>query len=678
MRLPDLLGKGLRGSLRNQLIALTLLPVLGSMPLVILILAGWSSVHLDRLMIAKVRSDLAVAHGYFEHVRENVGYRVEALAGSEQLARLLREHPGQVGSLLRESATRMQLDYLLLLDAKGRLQAASVPAQDVAGLARYDVVRRALAGQSATEIDMLDAATLTGIDSALVETARITLIATRNAAPSSRSEESRAMVVHSGAPIRSAGPLAGGVLVGGMMLNRNLAFVDGLNEIVYPVGAMPLGSVGTATLFLDDVRIATNVRLFEGVRAIGTRVSASVRQAVLAQGRTWLDRAFVVNDWYVSAYEPIQDSAGRRIGMLYVGFLESPFQRARNLALAMIILLLGLAAAAAVYVSLSMARHISRPVERMHTTMTAIENGQTSARVGAAAGANELAELAAHFDRLLDRLAEQTETLQEWGRELDAKVVERTRELAAANHTLRSAQKRLAMAEKLAAIGQLAAGVAHEVNNPVAVIQGNLDLLRETLGATAEPVLTEIRLIQDQVYRIRLIVAKLLQFSRPSEYAGFLEPTDITQVVQDSLVLVGHQMKQGNVSVVQELRARQGVLVNRNEFQQVLINLIVNALQAMRDQPHGVLTLASGECDRDGEEGVYVAVVDTGPGIPEADRQHLFDPFFTTKTGEGTGLGLWVSLSLVQRYGGQIEVECPPEGGSVFTVWLPVDKDKKA
>jgi two-component system NtrC family sensor kinase len=225
------------------------------------------------------------------------------------------------------------------------------------------------------------------------------------------------------------------------------------------------------------------------------------------------------------------------------------------------------------------------------------------------------------------------------------------------------------MSEKLAAIGQLAAGVAHEVNNPVAVIQGNLDVLRETLGNEAEPVMAEIRLIQDQVFRIRLIVTKLLQFARPAEYAGYLEPIRLDQVVQDSLVLVAHQMKKTNVTVVQDLRATRLVSVNRNELQQVLINLMVNALQAMPDG--GTLHLATGDREDNGIAGGFVAVGDSGPGISAADRERLFDPFFTTKSSDGTGLGLWVSLGLVQRYGGRIDLDCPPAGGSVFTVWLP-------
>ncbi|MDA8259064.1 MAG: cache domain-containing protein [Betaproteobacteria bacterium] len=670
------LGARFRNSLRFRLLALALGPLLVAVPILIGILAGWGAVYYDRLLITKVQSDLAVAHGYFNQVKEGVGRRVETLAGSERLARALRERPDTAAlvELLREMQQQLKIDFLILLDGNGQVRAASngpAPGRDYTA---WPIARRALAGHAETEVDILDAAQLAAIDPALTEKARTPLIATRNAQVTQRKEETGGMVMHAAAPI-ATGTRAGdaGVLVGGLLLNKNLDFVDRINDIVYPEGALPLGSLGTATLFLDDVRIATNVRLFENVRAIGTRVSAAVRHTVLDLGHTWLDRAFVVNDWYVSAYEPIIDSRGKRVGMLYVGFLEEPFQHARQLALAAVALLFVLAVIVAAFVSLRLARHVAQPVERMHGTMSAIESGQAEARVGPPhpAEADELAELAAHFDRLLDRLAEQTEALQRWGRELDSKVAERTGELAAANQTLRSAQQRLVMSEKLAAIGQLAAGVAHEINNPVAVIQGNLDVLRETLGAAAEPAMDEIRLIQDQVFRIRLIVTKLLQFARPAEYVGYLEPVNLDQVVQDSLVLVAHQMKKTSVEVTQEMQATRTVTINRNELQQVLINLMVNALQAMPEG--GTLRLTTGDREENGVSGGFVAVADSGPGVAPQDRERLFDPFFTTKTSDGTGLGLWVSHDLVQRYGGRIDVDCPPSGGSVFTVWLPND-----
>lgn len=656
-------------SLHFKLLALALLPLLVAVPLFIFILVTWGAVYFDRLLIGKVRSDMAVAQGYFQHVKDNLGRDVASLALSDRLAQTWRQRPGDLPGLLQEVAQAQKIDYLTLLDAQGHPLASTTASSAPSALADSAVVRQARTGQPGSETVVLTPETLATVDPALARKAAIPLIPTLDTTPSQRTVEGRGLVVHAAAPVGTDGA----VLLGGLLLNRNLDVVDQINDIVYPQGALPLDSVGTVTLFLDDTRIATNVRLFEGERAIGTRVSAAVRAAVLDRGSTWRDRAFVVNDWYVSAYEPLTDNAGQRIGMLYVGFLERPFQHARLIALGAVILLFLLASGVAVVVSLRLAQHIARPVETLHAVMSDIESGHTASRVGLLQGADELTELGVHFDRLLDQLAEQAQALQRWGTELDGKVAERTRELEAANESLRSTRQKLLGSEKLASIGQLAAGVAHEVNNPVAVIQGHLDLLRETLGDAARPALPDIRVIQDQVFRIRLIVTKLLQFARPSDYAGYTEPVELGQVVQDSLLLVAHQLKKSQVSVVQHLSPCPPPLLNRNELQQVLINLMVNALQALQGQGRGVMTLTTGQASRQGTPGVFVSVADNGPGVAQAHRERLFDPFFTTKADEGTGLGLWVSAGIVQRYGGDIDFESPAAGGAVFTVWLPLN-----
>ncbi|UUZ70531.1 cache domain-containing protein [Polaromonas sp. P2-4] len=163
------------------------------------------------------------------------------------------------------------------------------------------------------------------------------------------------------APVRQSDGRVIGHVQAGVLLNRNLPFIDHINEIVYPEGALPFGSQGTATLFLDDVRISTNVRLFGSEsddRAIGTRVSQMVRDAVLGHGGTWLDSAFVVNNWYVSAYEPLVDGAGQRVGMLYVGFLERPFTLLKYGMLAAIGFIFFAVMMAAAYVSLRGAQYL--------------------------------------------------------------------------------------------------------------------------------------------------------------------------------------------------------------------------------------------------------------------------------------------------------------------------------
>ena len=652
-----------RRSFRVRLLLLALLPLGVVLPLLLAVLAIWGGDYFDRLLTTKVRTDLAVAHGYFERVTDAVGSSVEGLANSARLGRALVQpadrRAGAIAELLAEVRLGQRLDFLRFLDVDRSNRVA----------ADWPVIKAALAGVARTETEIFSAAQLRQIDPVLAERALTPLIATANAQPDQRQMEDRGLMVHSAAAVRDADGYLLGVLEGGVLLNKNLAFIDRLNDIVYPAGALPVGSAGTATLFLGDVRVATNVRLFEGGRAIGTRVSAAVHAAVLDEGRTWLDRAFVVNDWYVSAYEPLLDSHEQRIGMLYVGFLDGPFAQARQQTFAIVVGLFALAMGVAAIFAVIWARRVFRPIERMHTTMHAIERGDADARVGEVETEDELGVVAAHFDQLLDRLQAQAESLKRWGDSLDAKVAERTAELEQAVADLRAAQSQLVMNEKMAAIGQLTAGVAHEINNPIAVIQGNLDVLRDILGPAAAPVAPEIRLIHEQVHRIRLIVTKLLQFARPQDYVGYLEPVAPAPLIQDSLVLVGHLLKKGNIAIEQHLDSTRNVLCNRNELQQVLINLMVNAIQAMPDG--GVLTLAAEDWDEaDMPIGLRLAVTDSGPGISDEDRERLFKPFFTAGKPGGTGLGLWVSQSLVERYGGKITVDSAPARGTRFAVWL--------
>ena len=652
-----------RRSIRVRLLLLALLPLGIVLPLLVTVLAIWGGDYLDRLLVTKVQADLAVAHGYYERVAEGVGRSVEGLAGSARLAGALQRPGGQraaaVSSVLDNVRRGQKLDFLDFFAVDRSAAEASA----------WPVIKAALAGTAGTGTELFSAAQLAALDPELPARALTPLLATVNAKADGRQVEDRGLVIHSAAPVYAADGRLLGVLAGGVLLNKNLAFIDRLNEIVYPEGALPFGSAGTATLFLGDVRVATNVRLFEGGRAIGTRVSAAVHQAVLNEGRTWLDRAFVVKDWYISAYEPLSNERGERIGMLYVGFLDGPFTVARRQAFAVVVGLFALAMGVAGVFAALWARRVFKPIERMHATMHAIEQGDADARVGAVASQDELAVVAEHFDRLLDRLQAQAGSLKRWGQSLDAKVAERTAELEQAVADLKAAQSQLVMNEKLAAIGQLTAGVAHEINNPVAVILGNLDVLRDILGPAAEPVAPEIRLIHEQVHRIRLIVTKLLQFARPQDYVGYLEPVAPTPLVQDSLVLVGHLLKKGNIAIKQHFESSRHVLCNRNELQQVLINLLVNAIQAMPEG--GVLTLAAEDWDEaDMPVGLRLVVTDSGPGISAEDRQRLFQPFFTAKKPDGTGLGLWVSQSLVERYGGRITVDSPPKGGTQFAVWL--------
>jgi two-component system NtrC family sensor kinase len=668
----------LASSVRNKLLAMALLPLLVAFPLLVLALAVWGNQAYDRLLITKVRSDLAVAQGYFDQVLTEIGSGTQGVADSRALADGLRpgtpETREQLSAHLAAERERLGLDFLVLYGPQGLPIARGAPP----GLSLEDqragmqAQPRALTESTQTRRErakasllVLERPALHALAPHLVSRLDIALVPTRNATPTRRSAEERAMVAQATLPVTDAHGRLLGLLSGGLLLNQNLDFIDHINRIVYPAGSLPFNSQGTATLFLDDVRITTNVRLFQDRRAIGTRVSQAVRDTVLGDGRTWLDLAFVVNDWYVSAYQPIADARGARIGMLYVGFTEAPFRLVRYAMLALIGLIFGGVMAASAWFSLRWARSIFQPVQQMNLTMQRVEQGQGDARVGPLPARDELGALAGHLDQLLDTIDEKTRALQQWADELDHKVAERTRELQASNESLRVAQEQLVKSEKLAAIGQLTASIAHEINNPIAVMQGNLDLIRDTLGRATEPVTGELRLLDQQVERMRIIVTQLLQYARPTEYAGYVEALSLERTVDDCLVLVGHLLSQTAIGVARERGATHAVGINRQELQQVIINLLINAIQAMPEG--GSLHLVT----RDVDGGAELQVIDSGPGLSEATREHLFRPFFTTRN-DGNGLGLWISQGLVERYGGRIDAANRSDGqrGAVFTVRL--------
>lgn len=647
-------------SVRVRLLAIALLPTVFIMPLFFVITAyNWSS-RFDNLLIAKVNGELTIAHQYLSRILENSQLRVQNVGESAEFSFVAGfGNDDQMVDLLEQTRDELGLDFLYLIGPEGVLHSAPTFV-DTAGLQQWPVVTQALSGESASAVDVFTETQLEFLSPDLAERARIKLIATEAAVPSDKIGETRGMVVHSAAPVVLAG--GHGALVGGVLLNRNLNFIDTINDLVYPTASLIEGAVGTATLFLEDVRISTNVRLFQDERALGTRVSAVVRDTVLERGQVWLDRAFVVNDWYISAYEPIIDSYGDRVGMLYVGFLETPFRDAKfktllTFAAAFVVIVL-----VSVPIFLRWARQIFRPLERMLGTITRVEIGDLSARTGVDNRGDEIGRVAGKMDELLDQI-------QDRDRELNNRVADRTRELQKANLRLEATTKQLLVSEKLAAIGEIAAGIAHEINNPMTVIQGNLDVIRNEIGPHAAPLKTEFHLIDQQVHSVFVIVNKLLQFTRPDEYAGEMERNHPGDVVRDTVPLVHHLLSKSDIRLALDLNAKDAVGINRIELQQVLINLMVNAIHAMPSG--GTLDILTQDIVQQEVQGVEIVLSDDGKGMEPAVLARVFDPFFTTKQGEGSGLGLSISRKIILRYGGTIDAQSSPMQGTKFRIWLP-------
>ncbi len=653
-------------SVRTRLLMIALLPMLLLMPVFgAVIIVNWSA-RFDELLIAKVNSELTIAHQHLTTLKERAFENVQALGASA--AFLQASQKGTLPNFLEQQRQRYGFDFLYYIPVNESI----VSAQSVAAPAvptDWPIVQSAIQGHGGTEVDIFDAEVLAEISPKLAEQATLTLVPTKAALPTTREQESRGMVVHSAAPVEAGS----GVLVAGVLLNRNLEFIDTINALVYPDASLTTGSLGTTTLFLEDVRVSTNVRLFENVRALGTRVSVEVRTTVLDQGRTWLDRAFVVNDWYISAYEPLIDSFDNRVGMLYVGFLDSPFRDAKARALWLIIGGFLLLLALSVPLFLRLARSVFKPLEDIVHTISEVEGGDLSARTNLPNGNNEVSRVSSHLNTVLAQVQERDQRLREWGDQLENRVKNRTHELQEANQQLEITTKQLVVSEKLAAIGEITASVAHEINNPVAVIQGSVDVIYDGLGENAEPLNTEFTLVYQQVHRINTLVNKLLQFARPEEFAGSASTHSPNDVINDTLPLVQHLLNKGEIQLDLTLESTRKVSINQTELQQVLVNLIVNAIQAMPSG--GDLTITTKDHQLDQQTGVLITISDTGVGMPPEIANRVFDPFFTTKKAEGTGLGLSISQKLISRAGGQIWLDSERGKGTQFTIFVVSNLD---
>lgn len=190
--------------------------------------------------------------------------------------------------------------------------------------------------------------------------------------------------------------------------------------------------------------------------------------------------------------------------------------------------------------------------------------------------------------------------------------------------------------------------------------------MRELLGADASRVGAELKLADEQIERMRLIVTQLLQFARPTEFAGYVTHVDVPEVIEESFRLVGHLHSAANIRVDRQFTSDRTAAINRQELKQVLVNILANAIHAMPDG--GTLELSTRDWD---DDGIEISIADSGPGMSEELIAEVFEPFVTRKSG-GTGLGLWISRSIVERYGGDIRASNRRGGarGAVFSVLL--------
>ncbi len=498
----------------------------------------------------------------------------------------------------------------------------------------------------------------------LADQAYMEFIDTPKAAPRPENKETSGMMLKAASSIVDERGNHLGTLYGGILLNRNYEIVDKVKETVYKGEKYKGRDKGTATIFQHDLRISTNVPNENGERAIGTRVSKEVNDAVLIEGNPWIDRAFVVNLWYITAYEPIKNINNKIIGILYVGMLEKPYLDITNRVMLTFIIIASLCVVLLLVILYFSTTRIINPLQKMVVATQKISAGDLTHKLEVSSK-DEIGYLADSFNQMTADLEAANEKLIEWGKTLEKKVEERTKELT-------EMQAHLIQSEKLASLGKLAAGIAHEINNPLGGVLIYSHLLLEDTDKNS-PHYENLKKIVKETSRCKDIVKGLLEFARPKEPEMSL--VNIDEIVERSLSIMECQALFQNIKIKKSYVSNlPKIVADSAQLQQVFVNIILNAAEAMNG--NGTLTIST-FLNRDGTF-IEIKFSDTGHGIKEEDKKRLFEPFFTTKeVGKGTGLGLAISYSIIQKHQGTIEVKSEVGKGSTFNVKLPVMREHK-
>ena len=560
---------------------------------------------------------------------------------------------------LQRTLLREKLDILTIVDKNGKVISrghnGSVLGDD---LKEDKLISRTITTKRLTNgTDIVSREYLMRESPELAAQALMDVIPTPKAKPHKDKQESSGIMLKTAVPILDDQGNFLGVLLGGILINRNFEIVDKIKEVVHEGEVYKGREIGTATIFQGDLRISTNVKNEDGTRAISTLVSEEVYDSVLSGGRRYVGEAFVVNALYISAYEPIRDIDNNIIGILYVGVLEQPFEDILKNTLAIFLGIALLGIVLIITVAVNQAKRISTPLKKIENAANNIAEGNYNQTITVHA-AREIEHLAASLNQMAKELERKKLEIEEWGNTLEKKVLERTEEI-------KKIHSQLFRSEKLASLGKLAAGVAHEINNPLTGILTNSSLLLDDLEK-ADPRREDVEVIVKETIRCREIVKRLLDFARQTKPQKQL--ININSIIENIILLVRNQTSFRNIVIQKELSENiPDVMADRDQIQQVFVNIIINSSEAMARG--GSLTIESKLAEQ--SDSILIRFTDTGPGIPDDIKEKIFDPFFTTKE-QGTGLGLSISYGIIEQHGGDISIESKRGEGTKFTIRLPI------
>ncbi len=611
----------------------------------------------------RVISDLRGARTYQKSTLREIQVALELAADEQPIIDACTKKPLQDRKLrdrLETVRKALHLDFLTVVQADAKIIARAAPPYNRGdSLSHNKNLRQTLLGNAVTGVALMSPEELEREGTDLSERAFIELRETQHAAPSARTEERRGMVLLSAVPVRNEGRVSGAIY-GGILLNKNYPMVDRIRDVVFKDEEYEGRAAGTVTIFLADSRIATTVTLEDGTRALGTRVSAEVAERVLEKGERWEGRAFVVRDWYLTAYEPIVDIEGSIIGMLYVGLLELPYRNLVKNTMYTYIILSFCVLALALALTFFLASRIARPLHLLAESAKKMNDRDPFQPVVYKKASKETQVLITSFNDMVKTLIEREDDLQKTNRDLE----KANDDLEALNY------------DYMEAVGF----VSHELKSPLAAIQNYIYLMEgRKSGPLTEKQSGYMNNISVNLKRLLDMVRNYLNLSRIEQ--GVLKPVKTeVNVRQDVLTPLGDTFREAAERRAMVLTVDVDpclvVEADLNMIREVFENLVSNAIKYGREG--GAIKISA---EKSGEF-LHCKVFNDGESIPEEKLKNLFKKFSRLYGADrangqqkGTGLGLFITRHIVEAHGGMIDIESQPGKGVAVLFTLPMKED---
>ena len=592
----------------------------------------------------KVTNDLNSAREIYraevERVRDAVRFTALSFLIKDVI---LNNHRETLEKELEKIRKAEALDILTLTDSAGKVVIRSRNPSIIGdNEANDELVSRVLSGKqvnAGTVIVPREELVKEGPN--LAEQARMKFIRTFMAKETLETEETSGMMIKAAAPVLAQDGEFLGVLYGGYLINRNYKIVDRIKDTVYEGARYKGKETGTVTIFQQDLRVSTNVKAKDGSRAIGTRVSEEVYKRVLVEGQSWLDRAYVVTDWYKTAYEPIRDINGKIIGILYVGILEQPFtDRARNLFLVFLGIFI-LATVLAGLLATALAGDMSRLLKHMLRATQKLSKGGLGHKVDVQTGTTELDVLVSSFNEMSSKLRDREDSL---------KIT--NEKLAELNRTYLD----------------LVGFVSHELKGVLGTAIMNAASVRDGFFGDVNSKQKNVLVSATRSLRYLVeTVKKFLDLSRIEKGELQLNRAELyvrEDVFDNCVETFQAEAAEKNLRIDNHIGTHIKVNGDLDLLRIVANNLVGNAVKYGLDG--GKVVLRS----EDLGDKVRVEVYNDSRPIKEEEKERLFKKFSRLDISEnkkvnGTGLGLFITREIIARHGGDIWVE-PRENGNAF------------